>query len=419
MAVKRKTINLTVDGNSLMPADAGTGQATTDAGVQGENGAVWLHAAVPVDWQDLTVRLRVVAMDGTFDESGPATAGAVDLPLRQGVLVPGRLAVSLVGLAPDGDAGDYLVRKSADCRTLVVQASAQPSDPAAAVYPQAFESLRDEVRGECVHTVVGRGAAQVERLDGRTVAVGFTGSGGGDMRMANYANGSGAANPNAVDHALAADGAAPGGPLQSGWMPLPACAYVSANTFAVAQDYGGILAVGDRLRLVQSGATKYFYVIGVAVGGSTTTVTVTGGSDFSLSNAAISAPCLSKAASPAGFPDWMSWSPAFSASGSMTLTSVSIVIAKFKIFGRELRIIVSANGVTGGTADKGFQFDLPFPVYFASQIALAAWAIDGGPWVGAVGALTSTSQVSVFKYDSSNFGIGNSRSIRVNGSLII
>lgn len=207
MAIKRKTIDLSVNGNTLTPADAATGQPTTDAGVQGENEAVWLHADVPADWQDLTVRLRVTALDGTFDESGAAVGGAADMPLRQGVLVPGRLAVVLVGLAPDGDTGNYLVRKSADCRTLTVQASAQPGNPAAQVYPQAFESLKDEVQGECVHTVVGAGAAQITRLDGQTVRVGFTGGGGGDMLAANYANGSGGANVNTVDHAVKADSA--------------------------------------------------------------------------------------------------------------------------------------------------------------------------------------------------------------------
>lgn len=205
MAVKRKTINLMVDGNALVPTDAATGEATTDAGVQGENEAVWLHADVPADWQDLTVRLRVTALDGTFDESDAAVGDTVDMPLRQGVLVPGRLAVALVGLEPDGGAGGYLVRKSADCRALTVQESAQPLDPAAQLYPQSFESLKDEVQGECVHTVVGRGAAQVERLDGQTVAVGFIGAGGGDMLAANYANGSGIDSLSPVDHALAAD----------------------------------------------------------------------------------------------------------------------------------------------------------------------------------------------------------------------
>ena len=77
------------------------------------------------------------------------------------------------------------------------------------------------------------------------------------------------------------------------------CTYASASTFTMAGDQTTVLSKGDRLKLTQTTA-KYFYVIGVSHSAGTTTVTVTGGTDYTLANAAITTPFYSKEASPAG-----------------------------------------------------------------------------------------------------------------------
>jgi hypothetical protein len=108
MPVLRNTITLVVSGNTLIPS-------STDAGVQGENGAVNLHVAIPSDWQDLTVKLRVINLNGDYDEANPSGT-TIDLPLRYGITsAGGRLTVSLIGIDSSSE-----VRKSADCRTLIV-----------------------------------------------------------------------------------------------------------------------------------------------------------------------------------------------------------------------------------------------------------------------------------------------------------
>lgn len=137
MSVKRKTINLTVTGNTLIATDATSNDVTTDAGVQGENGAVWLHCPIPEDWQDLNCRLDVTALNAAFDESGAPADNAIDMALNQGILVPGNLIVSLKGTDADSN-----IRKTADCRTLIVQPSTTGQTAVAASYPQAFESLQ-------------------------------------------------------------------------------------------------------------------------------------------------------------------------------------------------------------------------------------------------------------------------------------
>lgn len=113
MPVKRKTIDLEVISNALAATDAATGLETTDAGLQGEDGAVWLCIVVPPDWSDLSVRLQVTASNGECDESGLPQAGVINMPLRGSVTVPGRLTATLTGTGADG------VRRTAQCDTFL------------------------------------------------------------------------------------------------------------------------------------------------------------------------------------------------------------------------------------------------------------------------------------------------------------
>ena len=53
---------------------------------------------------------------------------------------------------------------------------------------------------------------------------------------------------------------------------------------------------------MQSGATKYFYVIATAYTSGNTIITITGGSDYSLASTTISGQAYSYAAAPQGFP---------------------------------------------------------------------------------------------------------------------
>ena len=202
----------------------------------------------------------------------------------------------------------------------------------------------------------------------------------------------------------------------TGWCPLPACTYASATTFTIALDLSSVLAVGDRLRLVQSGATKYFYVIGVDVSGSATTVTVTGGSDYSLANAAISSPAFSKAASPAGFPDWFNWVPTASGSDSMTFTITSIIFAKFKLIGREVCFQSGLTGTTSGTASASCLVTLPLIPSPANRYSFYGWVVDNA-WYGAWGYSNGNDnlQATITKSSGGTFGIGKNKSIRLNG----
>ena len=79
--------------------------------------------------------------------------------------------------------------------------------------------------------------------------------------------------------------------------------YVSATSFKITgKDVRDRFPKGTKIKLVQSGSQKYFYVIATAYTSGNTTITITGGSDYTLASAAISGQAYSYAASPQGFP---------------------------------------------------------------------------------------------------------------------
>lgn len=77
--------------------------------------------------------------------------------------------------------------------------------------------------------------------------------------------------------------------------------YASATTITVAGvDVTGLIEPGDRLKITQTTA-KYFIVTKVAFS-TNSTITVYGGTDYTVANAAITNPAYSRDKSPFGFP---------------------------------------------------------------------------------------------------------------------
>lgn len=99
--------------------------------------------------------------------------------------------------------------------------------------------------------------------------------------------------------------------------------YASATTFTISGDLTGKYQKGDKIKLTQTTA-KYFYIVTVAHAGGTTTVTVTGGADYTLANAAITSPYYSKAANPQGFPTFFTWTAGFTGFSSNPTSVISI-----------------------------------------------------------------------------------------------
>jgi len=108
--------------------------------------------------------------------------------------------------------------------------------------------------------------------------------------------------------------------LDYGWVEVSdTWAYASATTITVPTNATEFYQKGDRVRLKQGGAYKYYYIVTVAA----TLLTVTGGSDYTVANAAITDIAISRSFRPFGFPQRFDYVPTFAALtlGNGTLVS--------------------------------------------------------------------------------------------------
>jgi len=151
-----------------------------------------------------------------------------------------------------------------------------------------------------------------------------------------------------------------------GWQNAnEAWTYASATTITVPSGAAFKYSKGDKIRLIQSGSVKYFYIVTVA----DTLLTVTGGSDYTVANASIGSPCYSKRVSPVGFPGEFNFAPA--AAG---WTSATVTKATFSLTGEIARVFLSLTGTSNATSASA---TLPIACSYLFQDN-AAVSIDNG-----------------------------------------
>jgi len=130
----------------------------------------------------------------------------------------------------------------------------------------------------------------------------------------------------------------------NGWVPrTDIWSYASANTITVPSGAAAIYSVGDKIKLTQT-TTKYFYIVAVA----NTVLTITGGTSYTLADAAIVSPYYSKAASPVGFPSYFGWTGA-AGSNPQGFSEFLSDVNPFTINGRLLTINMAIYGTSNAT----------------------------------------------------------------------
>jgi len=157
--------------------------------------------------------------------------------------------------------------------------------------------------------------------------------------------------------------------LSSGWYsPNKTWTYASASTITVDAGAAAVYSVGDKIRWKQGGAYKYAYIITIA----DTLLTVTGGSDYTVANAAITDNYYSHATSPVGFPSSFDYAPT---TEGLTVGSGTMQ-AKFALSGKicttNIKFTLGAgSGVTG-------QLSFTFPITAALSIVSSGYIEDTG-----------------------------------------
>ncbi len=212
---------------------------------------------------------------------------------------------------------------------------------------------------------------------------------------------------------VALEGAASGG-----WMTMPeTCTYVGAQSFSVVGDRTAAYTKGRRVRWYQSVSARYEVISGSSYSAPNTTVTILTSFEYSFSAAAISALALSDLDNPLGWPDWFTWLPAYSGSGSMTFTSVTTQQARYRVTGRTVHFILRASGTTGGATNNDLRATLPVPaVAVTGQYCPFAAVVTDAASMSGRGQLDTTAQLLLFnRYDVTVFGAGAGRVIEGEG----
>lgn len=145
--------------------------------------------------------------------------------------------------------------------------------------------------------------------------------------------------------------------ITSGWYDADEnWTYASTTTITVPSDATTKYSIGDKIRLKQGGGYKYFYIVGVAA----TTLTVTGGSNYSVADAAITDNDYSKASTPMGFPQWFSYSPSWASYGTQPSVGNGALNGRFSIVGRTVNFSLFLRmGSTTTYGTDAYRFSLP------------------------------------------------------------
>ena len=208
-----------------------------------------------------------------------------------------------------------------------------------------------------------------------------------------------------VDGLLIKDGGV--GPWD-GWMTAnETWTYASATTITVPAGAASKYAVGDKIKFTQT-TVKYFYITAVA----DTLLTVTAGNVSTVANAAITNNYYSRADNPIGFPQWFSWTPAY------TGFSVDPVMdmLKFCVVGKTC-IVRCDNTTTNGTSNAAtFTMTLPVAPLLAVECATHIFVTDDSLAVSDPGHLalaaastTATLYKSFFQGAWTNSGLKSAR----------
>lgn len=103
--------------------------------------------------------------------------------------------------------------------------------------------------------------------------------------------------------------------------------------------------------------------------------------------------------------DWSDWTPTFTASGSMTITSVVINVARYRQIGKTIHFIIDAGYTLGGTTSNSVYFTLPSACNLvANYQPVGAGFLDGvTAWAQMNNTTTS---VITRRYDGGNLSLG-------------
>jgi hypothetical protein len=163
---------------------------------------------------------------------------------------------------------------------------------------------------------------------------------------------------------------------KDGWIPVSdTWTYKTATTITVPSGAASIYKVGMGIRLTQSSTVKYFYIVKV----ENTLLTITGGSDYTLANATISAVSYTNTPATAiGFPNTFNYTPVVTYAGNYTdPTGWTSLNGSFSIVGNIATVMITGQ-LNRGSGDRTYVAFSPPVAYSKGTAALCAHTIVSG-----------------------------------------
>lgn len=167
---------------------------------------------------------------------------------------------------------------------------------------------------------------------------------------------------------------------RSGWIAAGTFTYNATNKITVASGAVNIYQIGDKIRFYQDGGWKNMYITVVA----DTLLTVTGGTDFTVANSAITSAAYSHTENPVGFSGRFNYVPTFTGFS----TDPTGIVATFKVVGRTcfINITMSTAGVSNANT-----FTVSLPITAATISGYESW--HNLPWAYDNSATSTTNDL--------------------------
>ena len=192
---------------------------------------------------------------------------------------------------------------------------------------------------------------------------------------------------------------------QDGWEQIQSSlTYASATTINSSVDLTGVIQKGDKLKLNNT-TTKYFYVLAV----TSSLITVTGGSDYSVANSAITLPYFSKIENPQGFPVYFNYTPTVT-SGTGTLTTIGTVTCRFKIVGNQCFRYDYVTITNIGTGGDSIRLTHPFAVTVSPEYSIVGVGQNISNGISLTALMTNSLGLVIRTYNV-QFPLSNSQGI--------
>jgi hypothetical protein len=204
-------------------------------------------------------------------------------------------------------------------------------------------------------------------------------------------------------------------PDVNGWIPMTDTWTRTGNfTFTVSGNVTATYRKGAKVRYKDGGPFEYGVIGSSSYSSPNTTITLITNANYAMAAATITDKYLSYVENPEGFPRYFDYTPSYSASGSMTYTSVSTITATWTAKAQTIFVRVLADGTTGGTASVTLFASAPITeASNSTNIVQPGSYAEGG--AGLLGfSFVSSGLIGSRKADSSNYGLGAGRTLNAN-----